>query len=178
MEFETEIFTDQALKEASKLPNLEKKALRFLITSGVLSGCVLSASYITQYQICFSNPFTNKCIYPSLENIKLVKNYTDTYIPETIEKRYKTALQSQTEGIDKFGGTVYVDSIVAYIDKGKSADESLRVGVVTHISKVGVVTVRDIAENTEQKLPTSRRHFVIDENIFDRLMILKLTTKS
>jgi len=112
-----------------------------------------------------------------LKNVRLVKNFTGTYIPDSIYAYYAKSTKSQTEALDKFGGIVTIDSIVAYIDHKKSADESLRVGTVIHISKAGVVTLRDIVDNTKRKLVNSKRHFLIDEDILKRLMILQLGKK-
>jgi len=177
MEFETEEYTKKQLTEDRDLGLKHIRNLRFLITSGVMTGVVIEPSFLGSDTIYAANTITGRDLSLSLKNVRLVKNFTGTYIPDSIYAYYAKSTKSQTEALDKFGGIVTIDSIVAYIDHKKSADESLRVGTVIHISKAGVVTLRDIVDNTKRKLVNSKRHFLIDEDILKRLMILQLGKK-
>lgn len=177
MEQRIEKYTLELHNTYRQYPLKSQKVIKFLIKTGVLSGCIISPDIITKTMVYFTNPFTNKTIHIHPENLDLAIGHPADYIPESIKDRYNALGKSQEQSIDKFGGDVYLDSIVAYIHHKKSADESLRVGVVKHISKSGVVTVVDIYSGDKFKLANSKRHFVIDDTIFERLMIIKLSNK-
>ena len=149
--------------------------LRFKINTGILEGCILPPSYISSDSLKFVNPLSNRDIYVTIDDVFLVEGYSDTYISDKTHSIFKRNTTSCEEAKDKYGGTVYLDSIVAYYHHKKSADESLRFGLVKHISKSGTITVVDALTGSELKLSNSKRHAVIDDSIQDRIMMMKLS---
>ena len=176
MEYNSIEYTKEIHEKHVKMRYTEQQKLKFLVNHGVLKGCIVNPQSILSSLIIIKNPINNNNMYyENLSHLSVVEGNVETYVPESVINYYKNNAKSQESTSDKFNGEVYVESLVAYVHHKKKSNEALRAGIVTHISKAGVLTVRDIVTGDEVRLADKYRHFVIDESLVERLMIIKLT---
>lgn len=144
-----------------------------ILGNSVISGSILTPNWSNPYCIRFVNPESKRYIDIKWENVVFLKDYTGPKVVSV--KASKNIKNTVEEHVDKYGGTVKIDSLVAYLDQNEPKDQMLQIGFTTAISKSGTITVKNILSGRELKLTNSKRHFVIDETILERLMILKLS---
>jgi hypothetical protein len=146
----------------------------FLITHGSLKNCILEPTWTWSKEIYFNNEHTGRSSSCDLNQVFYLPEYNgNSYYPPSIINRINKNIVDQ--GVDKYGGTVAIDSYVAYMDSSKSRDEGLRVGIVTKVTKANRVDVIDVLTGELVELPNSKRYFVIDEGLLPRLMVMKIS---
>lgn len=146
----------------------------FLITTGSLKNCVLTPSWHWASELHFNNDHSGRSVSVKFSDLFYLPDYKGP-------KHYSNAVTNRAaknnveQGVDKYGGTVMIDSYVAYFDSNKRNDDGLNVGVVTKITKANRIDLIDVLTGESVSLPNSRRYFVIDEGLLSRLMVMKIS---